>query len=146
MNLKDDPFLNVSNSISNSYIEDWEASNKKIIGYYCTYIPEELLHAAGILPYRIRATGNKDTELADTYMVRFTCSFVRATLDLALKGKYNFMDGFLICNSCDHSRRMFELFDLKVFNKENIDKKIDRFYLSIPVSYTHLTLPTTPYV
>ena len=132
MNLKDDPFLNVSNSISNSYIEDWEASNKKIIGYYCTYIPEELLHAAGILPYRIRATGNKDTELADTYMVRFTCSFVRATLDLALKGKYNFMDGFLICNSCDHSRRMFELFDLKVFNKENIDKKIDRFYLSIP--------------
>ena len=132
MNLKNDPFLNISNSISNSYIEDWQASNKKIIGYYCTYIPEELLHAAGILPYRIRATGNKDTELADTYMVRFTCSFVRATLDLALKGVYNFMDGFLICNSCDHSRRMFELFDLKVFNKEKIDKKIDRFYLSIP--------------
>ncbi|MHA1749467.1 MAG: 2-hydroxyacyl-CoA dehydratase subunit D [Promethearchaeota archaeon] len=132
MNLKDDPFLNMSNSIINSYIEDWQASNKKIIGYYCTYIPEELLHAAGILPYRIRGTGNKDTELADTYMVRFTCSFVRATLDLALKGAYNFMDGFLICNSCDHSRRMFELFDLKVFNKERIDKKIDRFYLSIP--------------
>ncbi|NVM17643.1 MAG: 2-hydroxyacyl-CoA dehydratase [Candidatus Lokiarchaeota archaeon] len=132
MNLKDDPFLNISNSIKNSYIEDWQASNKKIIGYYCTYIPEELLDAAGILPYRIRATGNKDTELADTYMVRFTCSFVRATLDLALKGVYNFMDGFLICNSCDHSRRMFELFDLKVFTKEKIDKKIDRFYLSVP--------------
>jgi benzoyl-CoA reductase/2-hydroxyglutaryl-CoA dehydratase subunit BcrC/BadD/HgdB len=132
MNLKDDPFLKISNSIKNPYIEDWQASNKKIIGYYCTYIPEELLHAAEILPYRIRATGNKDTELADTYMVRFTCSFVRATLDLALKGVYNFMDGFLICNSCDHSRRMFELFDLKVFTKEKIDKKIDRFYLSIP--------------
>ncbi|MBY9003497.1 MAG: 2-hydroxyacyl-CoA dehydratase [Candidatus Lokiarchaeota archaeon] len=132
MHLKDDPFLNVSNSISNSYIEDWQALNKKIIGYYCTYIPEELLHAAGILPYRIRATGNKDTELADTYMVRFTCSFVRSTLDLALKGAYNFMDGFLICNSCDHSRRMFEIFDLKVFNKEKINKKINSFYLSIP--------------
>jgi len=132
MNLKDDPFLDLSNSISNSYIEDWQASNKKIIGYYCTYIPEELLHAAGILPYRIRATGNKDTELADTFMVRFTCSFVRATLDLALKGAYNFMDGFLICNSCDHSRRMFELFDLKVFNEEKINKKVDRFYISIP--------------
>jgi len=130
--LDNDPFLNLSDSIYNPYIKNWQSSNKKVIGYYCTYIPEELLHAAGILPYRIRATGNKDTELADTYMVRFTCSFVRATLDLALKGVYNFMDGFLICNSCDHSRRMFELFDLKVFNKENIDKKIDRFYLSIP--------------
>lgn len=132
MNLNDDPFLNISNTISNSYIEDWQISNKKIIGYYCTYIPEELIHAAGILPYRIRATGNKDTELADTYMVRFTCSFVRATLDLALKGTYNFMDGYLICNSCDHSRRMFELFDLKVFKKDYSDKRIDRFYLSIP--------------
>lgn len=132
MNLKDDPFLNISNSIKNPYIEDWHTSNKKIIGYYCTYIPEELLHAAEILPYRIRATGNKDTELADTYMVRFTCSFVRATLDLALKGVFNFVDGFLICNSCDHSRRMFELFDLKVFTKEKVDKKVNRFYLSIP--------------
>jgi benzoyl-CoA reductase/2-hydroxyglutaryl-CoA dehydratase subunit BcrC/BadD/HgdB len=132
MNLEGDPFLNISNYIKNPYIENWQASKKKIIGYYCTYIPEELLHAAEILPYRIRATGNKDTELADTYMVRFTCSFVRATLDLALKGAYNFMDGFLICNSCDHSRRMFELFDLKVFSKEKIDKQINRFYLSIP--------------
>jgi len=103
-----------------------------VIGYYCTYIPEELLHAAGLLPYRIRATGNKDTELADTYMVRFTCSFVRGTLDLALKGSFDFMDGFLICNSCDHSRRMFELFDLKVFNRKDFQKAIDRFYLSIP--------------
>jgi len=130
--LDNDPFLNLSDSIYNPYIKNWQSSNKKVIGYYCTYIPEELLHAAGILPYRIRATGNKDTELADTYMVRFTCSFVRATLDLALKGIYNFMDGFLICNSCDHSRRMFELFDLKVFNEEKINKKVDRFYISIP--------------
>ena len=132
MILHEDPFLSASSSIMNSYIENWQKIGNKVVGYYCTYIPEELLHAAEILPFRIRATGNKDTELADTYMVRFTCSFVRATLDLALKGIYNFMDGFLICNSCDHSRRMFELFDLKVFNKENIDKKIDRFYLSIP--------------
>jgi benzoyl-CoA reductase subunit C len=90
------------------------------------------LHAAGLLPYRIRATGNKDTELADTYMVRFTCSFVRATLDLALKGGYDFIDDFLICNSCDHSRRMFELFDLKVFNRKDFQKNVDRFYISIP--------------
>ena len=132
MYLDNDQFLNLSKSIYNPYIEKWQSSNKKVIGYYCTYIPEELLHAAGLLPYRIRATGNKDTELADTYMVRFTCSFVRATLDLALKGGYDFIDNFLICNSCDHSRRMFELFDLKVFNRKDFQKKVDRFYISIP--------------
>lgn len=65
-------------------------------------------------------------------MVRFTCSFVRATLDMALKGIYDFLDGFLICNSCDHSRRMYELFDLKVFNRANFEKKVSRFYLALP--------------
>jgi len=116
----------------NSYIENWQKNGNKVVGYYCTYIPEELLFAADLLPFRIRATGNKDTELGDIYMVRFTCSFVRATLDMALKGIYDFLDGFLVCNSCDHSRRMFELFDLKVFNRENFKKNVERFYLALP--------------
>lgn len=132
MSLENDPFLNISNSIINPYIEDWQKSNRKVVGFYCTYIPEELLHAAELLPFRIRATGTKDTDLGDIYMVRFTCSFVRATLDLALRGGYDFLDGFLVCNSCDHSRRMFELFDLKVFNREGFSKKVSQFYLALP--------------
>ena len=129
MSLQNDPFLEISNTIFNPYLEK---SDKKIMGYYCTYIPEELLHAANLFPYRIRATGNKDTDLADIYMVRFTCSFVRSTLHLALQGVYDFLDGFVVCNSCDHSRRMFELFDLKVFNREGFNKQVPRFYLALP--------------
>ncbi|MFX1557827.1 MAG: 2-hydroxyacyl-CoA dehydratase subunit D [Promethearchaeota archaeon] len=132
MNLEHDSFIKIANDIENQYIKVWQKSGKKVIGFYCTYIPEELLFAADILPFRIRATGNKDTELADIYMVRFTCSFVRATLDLALKGGYDFLDGFLVCNSCDHSRRMFELFDLKVFKREGFNKTVPRFYLALP--------------
>jgi benzoyl-CoA reductase/2-hydroxyglutaryl-CoA dehydratase subunit BcrC/BadD/HgdB len=132
INLNEDPFLTVSNSILNSYVENWQRIGNKVVGYYCTYIPEELLFAADLLPFRIRATGNKDTDLGDIYMVRFTCSFVRATLDMALKGVYDFLDGFLVCNSCDHSRRMFELFDLKVFNRENFNKNVESFYLALP--------------
>ncbi|MFX1568310.1 MAG: 2-hydroxyacyl-CoA dehydratase subunit D [Promethearchaeota archaeon] len=127
-----DSFLKISNIINNSYIQDWQKNGKKVVGYYCTYIPEELLHAADLLPFRIRSTGNKDTDLGDIYMVRFTCSYVRATLDMALRGLYDFLDGFLVCNSCDHSRRMFELFNLKVFNRENFKKKVHSFYLALP--------------
>ena len=132
MSLQNDPFLNISNSINNQYIKEWQASKKKVIGYYCTYIPEELLYAANLLPFRIRATGHEKTELGDIYMVRFTCSFVRASLDLALRGGFDFFDGYLICNSCDHSRRMFEIFNMKVFNREGFKKKVPRFYLSVP--------------
>lgn len=132
MNLNNDPFLNISKSIQNQYIADWQQNKKKVVGHYCTYIPEELLHAADLLPFRIRATGHEDTDLGDVYMVRFTCSFVRATLDMALRGLYDFLDGLFICNSCDHSRRMFELFDLTVFKREGFKKEVPRFYVSLP--------------
>ncbi|MBY8980271.1 MAG: 2-hydroxyacyl-CoA dehydratase [Candidatus Lokiarchaeota archaeon] len=132
MSLKNDQFLHISDSITNPYIAEWQADGKKVLGYYCTYIPDELIYAANLLPYRIRATGNTETNLADVYMVRFTCSFVRATFDMALRGIYDFLDGILICNSCDHSRRMFELFDLKVFGREDFPKPASQFYYSIP--------------
>ena len=132
MSLKNDHFLHISDSISNPYITDWLADGKKVLGFYCTYIPDELLYAANLLPFRIRATGSTETSLADIYMVRFTCSFVRATFDMALRGIYDFLDGILICNSCDHSRRMFELFDLKVFGREDFPKPASQFYYSIP--------------
>lgn len=129
MNLKNDPFLKIADTINNHYIEQ---TSKKIAGYYCTYIPEELLHAADLFPYRIRATGNEDTDLADTYMVRFTCSFIRSTLNLALSGEFDFLDGLFICNSCDHGRRMYELYDLVVFKRAKGDNSIPRFYISLP--------------
>ena len=132
MSLENDKFLKISDTISNSYIKEWKKNNKKVIGHYCTYIPEELLHAAGLLPFRIRATGNEDTDLGDIYMVRFTCSFVRMTLDLALKGGYDFLDGLFISNCCDHARRMYELFDIKVFNRAEFAKKPPRFYTPVP--------------
>ena len=132
ISLNSDPFLSISNSIKNHYMNEWQKDNKKIVGHYCTYIPEELLYAANLLPFRIRATGHEDTDLGDIYMVRFTCSFVRATLDMALRGFYDFLDGLFICNSCDHTRRMFELFDLKVFKREGFNKKVPRFYIAIP--------------
>jgi benzoyl-CoA reductase/2-hydroxyglutaryl-CoA dehydratase subunit BcrC/BadD/HgdB len=132
MKLQDDQFLKTSNTIINPYILEWQKNNKKVIGHYCTYIPEELLHAADLLPFRIRATGHEHTDLADIYMVRFTCSFVRATLDMALRGIYDFLDALFICNSCDHSRRMFELFDLKVFRRQGFTKQVPRYYVSMP--------------
>jgi benzoyl-CoA reductase/2-hydroxyglutaryl-CoA dehydratase subunit BcrC/BadD/HgdB len=129
MRLESDPFLSLANKIPNQHIE---GTDKKIAGYYCTYIPEELLEAAGMFPYRIRATDNTDTDKADTYMVRFTCSFVRSTLNLALDGEYDFLDGLFICNSCDHSRRMFEIYDMVVFKRDGFNKLVPRFYIALP--------------
>ncbi|MEE8472354.1 MAG: benzoyl-CoA reductase, partial [Dehalococcoidia bacterium] len=33
------------------YARDWKArTGGKVLGYFCTYVPEELVYAAGVLP------------------------------------------------------------------------------------------------
>ncbi len=59
-------------------------------------------------PYRIKAFGHPDTELGDAYLARFNCRFCRSCLQLGLEGSYDFLDGLLETNGCDHLRGMFE--------------------------------------
>jgi benzoyl-CoA reductase subunit C len=81
-----------------------------VFGWLCTYVPEEIIHAAGALPIRI--TGySKETELGDgnAYLYINTCSFSRSCLQLGLKGEYDFLDGVVGGSTCDGARRLFDL-------------------------------------
>ena len=81
---------------------------KKIIGSFCSYTPEEVIHAAGLLPIRMNGRGHKETALGDSYLSKFNCTFCRTTLDMILKNKYDFMEGLISLNSCDHIRRTWD--------------------------------------
>ena len=98
----------LADTLSNPYIEHWKEEGGKVIGYYCTYVPVELIHAAGMLPYRVRATGSTSTALGDLYSDPMMCTFTRHSLDHALRGEYKFLDGLVAAFSCDHIRRMFD--------------------------------------
>jgi benzoyl-CoA reductase/2-hydroxyglutaryl-CoA dehydratase subunit BcrC/BadD/HgdB len=95
-------------AIYNDYVREWKDKGGKVVGYACVATPVELIEAAGLLPYRIKALGNPDTELADGEMSLFNCSFCRACLQLGLDGTYDFLDGLVETNGCDHIRAMFE--------------------------------------
>jgi len=93
-----------------SQILDHKGSGKKVFGFLCTYAPEEILHAAGILPVRI--TGySQEAELDDgnAYLYVNNCSFSRSCLQLGLKGEYEFLDGVVGGSTCDGARRLFDL-------------------------------------
>jgi benzoyl-CoA reductase/2-hydroxyglutaryl-CoA dehydratase subunit BcrC/BadD/HgdB len=92
----------------NKYLEQAKDEGKKILGYFCSYIPEEIITALGFIPFRMKASGSKDTELADAYYSSMNCSYPRHIFDLMLKGEYAFLDGLLYMNSCDHTRRMYD--------------------------------------
>ena len=92
----------------NATLDAAKKDGKKIIGYFCSYIPEEIIHAAGFIPYRMRAVENKGTTLADTYFAPTVCSFTRQCFDKALNGDFDFLDGVIFMNGCDHNRRMYD--------------------------------------
>ncbi len=94
--------------LSNPYINDWKNEGKKVLGYFCSYIPEELMYAADILPIRVRARTCADTPMADAYMTPTTCSYTRCCLELANRKQYNFLDGIISCNCCDQVRRLYD--------------------------------------
>jgi len=97
-----------STDIFTEYVRDWKEKGGKVLGYACVATPVEVIEAAGILPYRIKAFGHPDTELGDAYLARFNCRFCRACLQLGLDGTYDFLDGIIETNGCDHLRGMFE--------------------------------------
>jgi len=94
--------------LPNPAINEWKSQGKKVVGFFCSYVPEEILYAADILPVRVRATGCEDTTSAEVYLSRHSCSFTRSCLQFALDGRYDFLDGLVFTNSCDHIRRTYD--------------------------------------
>ena len=99
----------LSETLYNPFVEEWKQGGGKVMGYPCTYVPEEIIHAAGLLPFRLRGTGCVGTSVADTWLTRTAnCSFARSVLELALTGEYGFLDGVVFNNGCDHTRRAYD--------------------------------------
>ena len=94
--------------LMNSWVNNWKDEGKKVLGYFCSYIPEEVFHAADILPVRMRARDCTDTPMGDAYMTPTTCSYTRCCLELANRKQYKFLDGIVSSNSCDQIRRLYD--------------------------------------
>jgi benzoyl-CoA reductase/2-hydroxyglutaryl-CoA dehydratase subunit BcrC/BadD/HgdB len=126
-------FLKISDTINNPYIEKIKSENKNVLGYYCTYVPEEIIEAGNILGVRMRGIEAKSSAKADVIFSSFNCSFIKANLELVLDGKYNFLDGLVCLNSCDHARRMYDIFKRAVIGKiDGFNQDFPLFFLSVP--------------
>jgi len=78
------------------------------LGWLCSYTPLELIYAAGFLPYRIIGH-SEPPQNADSYIHPNFCQFVKSTIDVAIDGGYDFLDGVVFVNSCDAMRRLHDV-------------------------------------
>lgn len=92
---------------SHDYARAWkEKTGGKVIGYFCTYAPEELMYAAGVLPVRI--LGNREPQsVTEPHIFGMYCPWCRDCLAQGLLGKYDYLNGIMIAHSCLHIRQSF---------------------------------------
>lgn len=90
-----------------AYARAWKQKNGgKVVGYFCTYVPEEILYAAEVLPVRILGS-HEPLDVTEPYIFGMFCPFCRDCLAQGLKGRYDYLDGIMIAQSCLHIRQAF---------------------------------------
>ena len=89
------------------YAKEWKArTGGKVLGYFCTYTPEEIIYAAGMLPVRIIGS-LEPTEVSESHIPSMYCPFCRDCLAQGLQGKYDYLDGIVLAKSCMHMMQAY---------------------------------------
>ncbi len=93
---------------------------KKIVGTVCSYVPEEIILAAGATPFRLFGSFEK-TRLADAHLQSYGCSLAKGVLEDALAGKLDFLDGVVFTHTCDTMQRLSDIWRINVKDIFHLD-------------------------
>src|SRR6266542_4959372 len=85
-------------------VKKWKANGGKILGHFQVYFPEEIAHAAGMLPVRLRGS-QVERKHADSHFGSYLCSIVRSSLELCLTNTLD-LDMFVTHPICDVARNL----------------------------------------
>jgi bcr-type benzoyl-CoA reductase subunit C len=123
---------NIFNTVENDYkdyglrAKELKKKGKKVIGYICSFVPLEIITAAGCIPFRVRGDVHEPITKGDTLLETIVCPYYRSVFDLSVKGKYDFLSGLVIPHGCDSMVRSYSAWSY-----------------SLPYSYFHfLNIPT----
>ena len=105
-------FENLLQEANNELVQQAVKEGDKALGYNCYYIPEPLLNLPGCFSSRLRAPNCSSTDVASYYMTTRNCPYVRAILERAVEGGYNYLNALFGAECCAAMERMEEHFSL----------------------------------
>lgn len=88
-----------------SQLQHYLDQGKKVIGCFAPYAPEELIHAAGMIPMGMWG-GKTELKLAKSYLPAFACPIMQANMEFGLSGVYEGLSAVIIPTMCDTLRCM----------------------------------------
>lgn len=89
------------------YARDWQQrTGGQVVATMCTYTPEEVLMAAGMLPVRVLGA-HEPQNLTEPHIFGMFCPFSRDSLAQGLLGRYDYCAGVTLTQSCIQYRQTF---------------------------------------
>lgn len=85
-------------------VKRWREAGGKVLGHFQVYFPEEIAHAAGMLPFKVRGAPLEPMQ-ADSRFGSYLCSILKTSLELALSKRVT-MEMFVTHPICDAARNL----------------------------------------
>ena len=85
-------------------VRRWREGGGKVLGHFQVYFPEEIAHAAGLLPFKVRGAPVEPTH-AESRFGSYLCSIIKTSLELVLSGTVE-LDAFVTHPICDAARNL----------------------------------------
>lgn len=93
------------------YALQWKQGGGKVWGVLDSYVPEEVLVAAGILPWRIRGSRTPFPELALQHRPASSSPYYNHVTQAVLEGELDFLDGLAATDWEQDGTRAYDLFE-----------------------------------
>ncbi len=81
----------------------------EFVGWICSYTPEEIIAASGLLPFRILP--QRDISISSSYLPSNFCPYIRRILNSVFNSSIA-LKGLIFVYSCDAMRRLKDVCDL----------------------------------
>ncbi len=85
-------------------VRRWREAGGKVLGHFQVYFPEEIAHAAGMLPLKMRGAPIECMH-SDSHFGSYLCSIIKTSLELALSRRVE-LDLFVTHPICDAARNL----------------------------------------
>ncbi len=93
------------------------------VAYFCSYVPQEIIMAAGLAPKRMIPRARSSD--ADAYVHSNTCPYLKSLLASVLAGDESRASGAVFANSCDGMRRLCDIW-------REYAKTVPALFLEVP--------------
>ena len=100
-------------------LDEMKRTGKEAVGCFPIYVPEEIIHAAGLFPVGLWG-GNTEFKEADKYFQSFCCSIMRANVEQGICGTYDMLSAVVVTSYCDTLRAVLVNWPVAVPNMKTI--------------------------